>query len=98
MTRDEIREYAETIGEDLEVEAGLLTSSDDIRYWYENKVRNEGPPPDEDLIREICDNGISRPVIIDPQAEYTVEGRHRLAAALRCGLAVPVMFVTRKRS
>ena len=46
------------------------------------------------MIDDICREGrITTPVIIDTDREYTVEGRHRLFAALKCRLDVPVIMI-----
>lgn len=93
--QDDILRYLTSIGkdyEDYQYYSGVMTAEGDKKYWYENKAKMEGPPPDTDLINQICSDGeIKEPVILDVSAEYTVEGRHRLAAALQCDLDVPVI-------
>lgn len=77
----------------------VMTSRADVKFWYENKVRFEGLPPDRLLVARICNEGkIWRPVIIDVDREWAVEGRHRLAAALRCNLPVPIVMFSRRRA
>ena len=96
---DEIISYLDSTGRtinDVSIEEEIIPASaqDDIEYWLTNKIRHEGDPTDEELIDDVCREGrITTPVIIDIDREYTVEGRHRLFAALKCGLDVPVVAI-----
>jgi len=63
----------------------------DIRYLLSTKVRVEGPAVDSELVESI--KKIERPVILDVSRELCVEGRHRLTAALKKGLPVPVLVL-----
>ncbi len=66
----------------------------DMKYWLRSKMLREGPA-DPDVVDEIGRAGrIHRPVILDASGDYTVEGRHRLAAALKWGLDVPVLILS----
>lgn len=81
---------------EADYEMGVMTSEGDIDYWLQNKISMEGKPEDEELMNQICRDGeVKEPVILDVSTEYTVEGRHRLAAAKRCGLDVPVVAIIR---
>lgn len=79
----------------------VIPASDrqDVAYWYQTKLDFEGPPIDLRLIEEICDEGeITRPVILDLDHEVAAEGRHRLAAALRCNLDVPAVLISSRKT
>ena len=97
-TWSEIQQYLNRNGESLKdyrIELGTVPPSD-IDYWLNNKIRIEGEPEPE-MIDDIGESGvIDRPVIIDAGCDYTVEGRHRLAAAKKYKLAVPVVWLSRR--
>tara|TARA_Y100000593_G_scaffold4019_1_gene7893 strand:- start:30391 stop:30825 length:435 start_codon:yes stop_codon:yes gene_type:complete len=99
---EEIEVYLDSVGKDIYeigMELDVIPASDkeNLEYWLNNKVRREGEPPDEELMDEICqDRKIRTPIIIDTTEEHTVEGRHRLAAALKCGLDVPAVILYAK--
>ena len=99
---EEIMDYLDSMGKDafdIGMELDTIPASDEknLEYWLNNKVRREGEPPDEELMDEICQKGkITTPIIIDTTEEHTVEGRHRLAAALKCGLDVPAVILYAK--
>ena len=96
---DEIASYLHSTGrtiDDVNIEQEIIpgTSRTDIEYWLKSKTDFEGDPTDDELINQICKDGkITTPVIIDTDAEYTVEGRHRLFAALKCEIDVPVVMI-----
>ncbi|MBJ40313.1 MAG: hypothetical protein CMD83_17970 [Gammaproteobacteria bacterium] len=98
---EEILDYLNSVGKDLsdiDMQLDTIPASDEknLKYWLNKKVRWEGEPPDEELMDEICQYGkITTPIIIDITSDHTVEGRHRLAAALRCEkeLDVPVVML-----
>ena len=96
---EEILDYLGSVGKnvsDIGMELDIIpaSSKNDSEYWLKNKVSREGEPPDEELVDKICQHGkITTPIIIDTTSDHTVEGRHRLAAALKCGLDVPVVVL-----
>jgi hypothetical protein len=96
---DEIASYLHSSGrtlDDVDIEQDIIPghSRTDIEYWLKSKIEYEGDPTDDELINQICKDGkITTPVIIDTDAEYTVEGRHRLFAALKCEIDVPVVII-----
>lgn len=96
-TQHEIASYLEEMGKDpneAEYDVGVMESKFDIEYWLNTKLSVEGEPPDKELIDQICQDGeIREPVILDVQMEVAVEGRHRLFAANRCDLSVPVVAI-----
>ncbi len=99
---EEILDYLDSMGKDasdigMELDTIPASSKNDLEYWLKNKVGREGEPPDEELMDKICQHGkITTPIIIDTTEEHTVEGRHRLAAALKCGLDVPAVILYAK--
>ena len=99
---EEILDYLDSMGKDasdigMELDTIPASSKNDLEYWLNNKVSREGEPPDEELMDKICQHGkITTPIIIDTTEEHTVEGRHRLAAALKCGLDVPAVILYAK--
>ncbi len=99
---EEILDYLDSVGKDasdigMELDTIPASSKNDLEYWLKNKVSREGDPPDEELMDKICQHGkITTPIIIDTTEEHTVEGRHRLAAALKCGLDVPAVILYAK--
>ena len=98
----EVVSYLHSTGrtiDDVEMEQEIIPGNNrtDIEYWLKNKTKYEGEPPDKELIDKICKDGkITTPVIIDTDEEYTVEGRHRLFAALKCKIDVPVVAIFSK--
>jgi len=96
---DEIAIYLHSSGrtiDDVDIEQDIIPGNNrtDIEYWLKSKTKYEGDPTDDELINQICKDGkITTPVIIDTDAEYTVEGRHRLFAALKCEIDVPVVMI-----
>ena len=69
-------------------------NKEDIRFWLKSKVGMEGPASDLDLVKKIGeDKKILEPVILDTRDDFTVEGRHRLSAALKYGLDVPALLI-----
>ena len=96
---DEIASYLHSTGrtiDDVGIEQDIIPGNNrtDIKYWLKSKTDHEGDPTDDELINQICKDGkITTPVIIDTDAEYTVEGRHRLFAALKCEIDVPVVMI-----
>lgn len=66
---------------------------ENIKYWLHSKEKIEGPA-DKKHVDEIGRSGkIRMPVVLDLRTDHTVEGRHRLAAALKYNLDVPVLMV-----
>jgi len=100
---DEVRAYLNELGrniEDVKLERDTILASnkEDIKFWLKDKVRREGEPTDQEQIDQICADGeIKKPIIIDLDADYTVEGRHRLTAALKCNLDVPVIMISSQK-
>ena len=96
---DEIASYLHSTGrtiDNVSIEQDIIPGNNrtDIKYWLKSKTDFEGEPTDDELINQICKDGkITTPVIIDTDAEYTVEGRHRLFAALKCEIDVPVVVI-----
>jgi len=96
---DEIASYLHSSDrtiDDVDIEQDIIPGNNrtDIEYWLKSKIEYEGDPTDDELINQICKDGkITTPVIIDTDAEYTVEGRHRLFAALKCEIDVPVVII-----
>ena len=69
-------------------------NKEDIRFWLKSKLDMEGPASDLDLVKKIGeDKKILEPVILDTRDDFTVEGRHRLSAALKYGLDVPALLI-----
>lgn len=65
-----------------------------IAFWLKTKTDLEGPPI-RALVEEIAAEGhILRPVVLDVKNDLAVEGRHRLAAALKYGFDVPVVLIS----
>ena len=98
---DEIHMYLDSIGKTIddvgiEQEVILASSKTDLEYWLKNKTDIEGEADPVDVDKICKDGKIKLPIIIDTTEEYTVEGRHRLAAALKCGLDVPVVALFSK--
>ena len=99
---DEIAIYLHSIGrtiDDVNIEQTIIPGHwrTDIERWLKSKIDFEGDPTGDELINQICrDDKINVPVIIDADAEYTVEGRHRLFAALKCEIDVPVVVISYK--
>jgi len=96
---DEITSYLHSTGrtiDDVGIEQDVIPGNyrTDIKHWLKSKTDFEGEPTDDELINQICKDGkITTPVIIDADEEYTVEGRHRLFAALKCEIDVPVVVI-----
>lgn len=66
----------------------------DLEFWLQSKLDIEGEPEDDELIDQIGKDGhIYRPVVLDTRNDYTVEGRHRLTAALKYNLDCPALLV-----
>lgn len=66
---------------------------EDIRFWLKSKTGLEGEPKSAH-VRKIGEDGeIREPVILDLRNDFTVEGRHRLAAALKYDLDVPALLI-----
>jgi hypothetical protein len=71
----------------------------DIKAWLADKLRFEGPPPDTTLIEMIGRQGyIERPIILDVDNNVCAEGRHRLTAALKFHLDVPIIMISSTRA
>lgn len=69
-------------------------NKEDIKFWLKSKIDMEGPASDLDLVKKIGeDKKILEPVILDTRDDFTVEGRHRLSAALEYGLDVPALLI-----
>lgn len=69
-------------------------NKEDIKFWLRSKLDIEGPASDLDLVEKIGkDKEIKEPVILDTRDDFTVEGRHRLSAALTYGLDVPALLI-----
>jgi hypothetical protein len=100
--QDEMEIYLNQLGlekSEVSFEFGELTSKIDIEYWLKSKLKTEGLILDESLIESIGKSGkIFTPILLDTDLEYTIEGRHRLMAALRYGLTVPLYCLVRKNS
>ncbi len=99
QTMFEITQYLYDVGlelDDVSIGSEVMRSKEDKEFWLKSKLDFEGDPHDEKLIDQICKDGvIKEPIIIDLDQEYTIEGRHRLAAALRCNIDMPVVFIER---
>jgi len=66
-----------------------------IKNWLDEKVAWEGPP-DENVVDSIGVSGaIHTPIFRDEVLGQTIDGRHRLAAALKYGLSVPALELHR---
>jgi hypothetical protein len=77
---------------------GIILKSDKVtlRYWLNQKVNIEGAP-DINLVDEIgLSDKITTPIILDCDREYCIEGRHRLAAALKYNLDCPLIDLVLK--
>ena len=83
---------------ELEYEVIPAENKVDLRYWLDSKIKHEGPPDSEDVDRIGLEGEIKEPVILDTRNDYTVEGRHRLASALKYGLDVPAIILVEPRS
>lgn len=69
-------------------------NKEDIKFWLRSKLDIEGPASDLDLVEKIGkDKEIKEPIILDTRDDFTVEGRHRLSAALTYGLDVPALLI-----
>jgi len=78
----------------VRVQYSVIDNKEEKEFWLGSKLRLEGDPTDEELIKTIgMDGEIKNPVIVDTRNDHTVEGRHRLAAGLRYGLEVPVLYI-----
>lgn len=73
----------------------LASDTDTLKHLFKTKVAQEGKLTDLNLIKTIGkDKRILEPILIDEGADTVVEGRHRLAAALKYKLDVPyISFV-----
>jgi len=66
----------------------------DLEFWLQSKLDIEGEPEDDELIEQIGKDGhIYRPVVLDTRNDYTIEGRHRLTAAIKYNLDCPALLV-----
>jgi hypothetical protein len=95
QTRDEISLYLDEVGGRRSIETDTIPATDltTLKYWLATKTRIEGKP-DASVVRAIGRSGrIRRPVILDVSSDAVVEGRHRLAAAIKYGLPVPVVVL-----
>lgn len=99
-TRSEIEEWANQVGMDpVYWERGVMSKPEDIRYWLRTKTMLESAAQDEELIEIIGrTKKIDRPVILDLDREVAVEGRHRMTAALRYGLPVPIVMISSEKT
>jgi hypothetical protein len=99
---DDVSLYLDSLGEDSSkwyFEEGMMDSFSDIEYWLQNKLKYEGMPVDFDLINQIGTDGkIINPIILDTTNEVAVKGRHRLTAAQKFKLTVPVVCIFKKES
>lgn len=98
---DEALEYLKNMfGENADnyrVEYGIIRNQEDKKYWHGIKVKLEGPAKDEEIISRIGkEKEIKRPIIIHPENEHIVEGRHRLTAGIKYNLPVPVWSIFKK--
>lgn len=75
-----------------QIKLGVL-SGDEAQYWLDTAISGEGPPARE-KVRSIVKNGIRRPVVVDLNADFCVQGRHRLAAGIESGQPVPVVYLS----
>ena len=95
-TRHEIVSWLQERGEqinDVSLSRGTITSDRDKEKWLQTK--QEEPRPE--IVDELCEIGsIRRPIVVDMDHDILVWGRHRLAAALKCGLDVPVITIDRQ--
>lgn len=91
-------EWADQLGylpEEVFGVEGIIPSRDKttLNHWYRSKISVEGLP-DETVVDEIGAEGvIRRPVVLDSDREYCIEGRHRLASALKYNLDCPVVDI-----
>ena len=101
QTADEIREWMDNASKKqlyYTFETMEADDQSDKKFWLDTKLKVEGEPPDQALIHEILnDRVIRRPVILDVDEDVAVEGRHRLAAAIRGRLPVPIVILSAKR-
>lgn len=101
-TISEIKDYAENFGFskfDITLDTIQPSEKEDLKFWLRSKTSLERDPEDFELIDQIGKNGkINRPIIIDTDGDYTVEGRHRLAAALKYNLPVPVVILSNRKN
>lgn len=66
----------------------------DLEFWLQSKLDLEGDPEDDELIDQMGKDGrIYRPVVLDTRDDFTIEGRHRLTAALKYNLDCPALLV-----
>lgn len=66
----------------------------DLKFWLQSKLEMEGEPEDDELIEQIGEDGhIYCPIVLDTRNDYTIEGRHRLTAALKYNLDCPALLV-----
>jgi len=66
----------------------------DLKFWLQSKLEMEGEPEDDETIGQIGKDGvIYRPIVLDTRNDYTIEGRHRLTAALKYNLDCPALLV-----
>ena len=66
----------------------------DLKFWLQSKLDIEGEPEDQEGIDDIGKDGhIFRPVVLDTRNDFTIEGRHRLTAALKYNLDCPALLV-----
>lgn len=73
----------------------IPAGSPDIKRWLKTKTDFEGAPPDKLLVEIIGGEGeIRRPVILDLDNNVCAEGRHRLAAAAKFKLDVPIVMIS----
>jgi len=92
---DQLDNYEPLEFERYKVEFDIIPAEnkEDIEFWLLSKIRHEGEP-DQEWVDEIGKSGkIEQPVILDTRKNYAVEGRHRLAAALKYDLDVPALLL-----
>ena len=98
-TRDEILAYIQGayLGKAVyyKIDSIPYRNTKDIDFWLGSKTSIEGPASDTLLVERIGKEGeIKRPVILDVDNDVTVEGRHRLAAAKKFKLDVPIVMIS----
>jgi hypothetical protein len=101
-TVDEIYSYnmGMHLGDTIYYQMGAIDADQkqELRALLREKVRSEGPPI-ASIVDEIgMTSPISRPVILDVDNGMVVEGRHRIAAALKYDLDLPFVMISSHRT
>lgn len=72
------------------------SNKDILQYWLDGKIQSEGEPTRHRVFKYGQSGKIREPIIVDMRYDEkgtSIEGRHRLAAAIEKNLDVPVLYI-----